>query len=91
VLAEIGRKHNVQVTDQELAQAMQAEAMRYRGQEQQIFDLLRNNPNAQAQLRAPIYEDKVVDLLFGLAKVADKPVTKDELMAEDEMPEGYGE
>jgi trigger factor len=91
VLAEIGRKHNVQVTDQELAQAMQAEAMRYRGQEQQIFDLLRNNPNAQAQLRAPIYEDKVVDLLFGLAKVSDKPVTKDELMAEDEMPEGYGE
>jgi trigger factor len=90
VLAEIGRKHNVNVTDEELAQAMRAEAMRYRGQEQQIFDLLRNNPNAQAQLRAPVYEDKVVDLLFGLAKVTDKPVTKDELMAEDEMPEGYG-
>lgn len=91
VLAEIGRKHNITVTDEELAQAMRAEAMRYRGQEQQIFDLLRNNPNAQAQLRAPVYEDKVVDLLFGLAQVADKPVTKDELMAEDEMPEGYAE
>ena len=91
VLAEIGRKHNISVSDEELAQAMRAEAMRYRGQEQQIFDLLRNNPNAQAQLRAPVYEDKVVDLLFGLAKVADKPVTKDELMAEDEMPEGYAE
>jgi trigger factor len=90
VLAEIGRKHNVGVTDQELAQAMRAEAMKYRGQEQQIFDLLRNNPNAQAQLRAPVYEEKVVDLLFGLAKVTDKPVSKDELMAEDEMPEGYG-
>ena len=91
VLAEIGRKHNVNVTDEELAQAMRAEAMRYRGQEQQIFDLLRNNPNAQAQLRAPVYEDKVVDLLFGLAKVEDKAVSKDELMAEDEMPEGYGD
>jgi len=89
VLAEIGGKHNVTVTDEELAQAMRAEAMRYRGQEQQIFDLLRNNPNAQAQLRAPVYEDKVVDLLFGLALVADKPVTREELMAEDEMPEGY--
>jgi trigger factor len=90
VLAEIGRKHNISVTEQELAQAMRAEAMKYRGQEQQIFDLLRNNPNAQAQLRAPVYEEKVVDLLFGLAKVTDKPVSKDELMAEDEMPEGYG-
>jgi trigger factor len=90
VLAELGRKHNIVVTDEELGQAMRAEAMRYRGQEQQIFDLLRNNPNAQAQLRAPVYEDKVVDLLFGLAKITDKPVTKDELMAEDEMPEGYG-
>ena len=89
VLAEIGRKHNVAVSEDELLQAMRAEAMKYRGQEQQIFDLLRNNPNAQAQLRAPVYEDKVVDLLFGLAQVTDKPVTKDELMAEDEMPEGY--
>jgi trigger factor len=89
VLAEIGRKHDISVTDEELAQAMRAEAMKYRGQEQQIFDLLRNNPNAQAQLRAPVYEDKVVDLLFGLAKVKDKAVTKEELMAEDEMPEGY--
>jgi trigger factor len=91
VLAEIGRKHDIAVTDEELAQAMRAEAMKYRGQEQQIFDLLRNNPNAQAQLRAPVYEDKVVDLLFGLAKVKDKAVTKEELMAEDEMPEGYAE
>ena len=44
VLAEIGRKHNVTVTDEELAQAMRAEAMRYRGQEQQVFDLLRQSP-----------------------------------------------
>ena len=91
VLAEIGRKHNVVVSDQELMQAMRTEAMRYRGQEQQIFDMLRDNQNAQAQLRAPLYEDKVVELIFGLAKVADKPVSKDELMAEDDMPEGYAD
>jgi trigger factor len=91
VLAEIGRRNNVTVSDEELAQAMRAEAMRYRGQEQQIFDLLRQNPNAQAQLRAPVYEDKVVDLLFGLAEIEDKPVSKDVLLAPDEMPQGYGE
>ncbi len=91
VLAEIGRLNNVQVSDQEVLQAIREEAMRYRGQEQQIFDLLRQNQNAQAQLRAPIYEDKVVDLLFGMATVTDKPVTKDELMADDDLPEGYGE
>ncbi|QUD88480.1 trigger factor [Phenylobacterium montanum] len=91
VLAEIGRLNNVQVSDQELLNAIREEAMRYRGQEQQIFDLLRQNQNAQAQLRAPLYEDKVVDLLFGMATVTDKPVTKDELMADDDLPEGYGE
>jgi trigger factor len=91
VLAEIGRAHGVAVTDQELAQAMRTEAMRYRGQEQQIFDLLRQNPNAQAQLRAPLYEDKVVELLFGLAEIKDKKVSKAELMKDDELPEGYGD
>ncbi len=91
VLAEIGRLNNVTVSEQELLQAIREEAMRYRGQEQQIFDLLRQNQNAQAQLRAPLYEDKVVDLLFGQATVTDKPVTKDELMADDDLPEGYGE
>jgi trigger factor len=91
VLAEIGRKHDVAVTEDELLQAMRAEAMRYRGQEQQIFDLLRKNTNAQAQLRAPVYEDKVVDLLFSLASIEDKPVSKEDLMKDDELPEGYGD
>jgi trigger factor len=90
VLAEIGRARGVAVTDEELAQAMRAEAMRYRGQEQQVFDLLRQNPSAQAQLRAPLYEDKVVELLFGLAQIKDKKVSKAELLKDDEMPEGYG-
>jgi trigger factor len=91
VLAEIGRAQGVNVTDEELAQAMRAEAMRYRGQEQQVFDLLRQNPNAQAQLRAPLYEDKVVDLLFGQAKIKDKKVSKADLLKDDDLPEGYGD
>jgi trigger factor len=89
VLAEIGRKHDVTVTDDELLQAMRAEAMKYRGQEQQVFDALRQNPDAQTQLRAPVYEDKVVSMLFDLAKITDKKVSKEELLKEDDMPEGY--
>jgi len=91
VLAEIGRRNNISVSDQELGEAMRQEAMRYGQQAQQIFELMRNNPNVQAQMRAPIFEEKVVDLIVSRAEVADKAVTKDELMAEDDLPEGYGE
>jgi trigger factor len=90
VLAEIGRANNVTVSDQELANAMRQEALRYGPQAQQVFDLLRQNPNAQAQLRAPLFEDKVVDLIVEKAKVEDKKVSKDELLKEEELPEGYG-
>ena len=89
VLAEVGRTNNVQVTEQELAQAMRQEAMRYGPQAQQVFDMFRQNPNAQAQLRAPIFEDKVVDLIVEKATVTDEKVSKDDLLKEDDMPEGY--
>jgi trigger factor len=89
VLAEIGRANNVQVTDQELLDAMRQEAMRYGPQAQQIFDMFRQNANMQAQLRAPIFEDKVVDLIVEKASVKDEKVSKDELLKEDDMPEGY--
>ena len=91
VLAEIGRANNVQVTEQELSQAILAEARKYGPQAQEVFNLLRENQNAQAQLRAPIFEDKVVDLIVSKAKVKDKKVSKDELMKEDDLPEGYSE
>jgi len=90
VLAEIGRVNNVQVTEQELLQAMRQEALRYGAQAQQIFDMFRQNQGLQAQLRAPIFEDKVVDLIVGKAKVEEQEVSKDDLLKEDEMPEGYG-
>ncbi|WP_276309969.1 trigger factor [Phenylobacterium kunshanense] len=89
VLAEIGRGANVTVTEQELSQAILAEARKYGPQAQQVFNLLRENPNAQAQLRAPIFEDKVVDLILSKAKVEEKAVSKDELLKEDDLPEGY--
>ncbi|WP_309643114.1 trigger factor [Phenylobacterium sp.] len=90
VLAEIGRTNNVQVTNEELQNAAVTEARRYGQQAQQIFDMFMKDQNFQAQLRAPIFEDKVVDLIVGQAKVKDQKVSKEELLKEDDMPEGYG-
>lgn len=84
VLAEIGTKQNVQVTDQEVNQAIMQEARNYPGQERQIFDFYRQNPQAAASIRAPIYEEKVCDLIFAQAKVTDTPISKEDLTAEEE-------
>ncbi len=84
VLAEVGRANNVTVSDQELNNAIMAEARNYPGQERQVLDFYRQNPNQAAQLRAPIYEEKVCDLIFEQAKVTEKKVSKDELMQDDE-------
>ncbi|NBW06716.1 MAG: trigger factor [Caulobacteraceae bacterium] len=84
VLAEIGRANNVGVTDQELNNAIMAEARNYPGQERMVLDFYRQNPNAAAQMRAPIYEEKVVDLIFSQAETTDAPITKEELLKEDE-------
>ncbi len=88
VLAEIGRRENVVVSDQELNEAMRTEARRYGDMAQQMFDYLRNTPQAQASMRAPIYEEKVVDLILSRAKLDDKTVSKEKLLEEDELPEG---
>ena len=91
VLAEIGRRENVVVTEQELADAMRAEAMRYGDMAQRMFDMLRESPHAQANMRAPLYEEKVVDLILARATVTEKVVSKEELLKEDELPEGFSE
>lgn len=86
VLAELGRRSQITVTDQELGQAITAEARRYPGQEKQVFDFYRANPNAASQLRAPIYEEKVCDMIFRVAKVTDKKVKRDDLFeGEDDI------
>jgi trigger factor len=86
VLSEIGEKNAVQVTDQEVQQALIERVRQFPGQERQVFDYYRNNPMALATLRAPIYEEKVVDFLIAQAKVSDKPVSKDDLLKDDEEP-----
>lgn len=84
VLAEIGRANNVGVSDQELNNAIMAEARNYPGQERQVLDFYRQNPGAAAQMRAPIYEEKVCDLIFTMAAVKDTPISKEELLKDEE-------
>ncbi len=84
VLAEIGEKNNIKVSDDQLSQAVVAQARMVPGQEQRVWDYYRNNPGALAALRAPIFEDKVVDFLLELVEVTDKQVSREELFKEDE-------
>ena len=79
LLAELGQKAEVEVSDSEMTQAILNQARQYPGQERQFFEFVQNNPQMQQQLRAPIFEDKVVDYVFELAKVQEKEVSKDEL------------
>lgn len=79
LLAELGQKAEVQVTDAEMSQAIMAQARQYPGQERQFFEFVQKNAQMQQQLRAPIFEDKVIDYITELAKVADKQVSKDDL------------
>ncbi len=79
LLAEIGRKAEVTVTDAEMTQAVLAAARQYPGQERAFFEFVQQNPQAQQQLRAPIFEDKVIDHIAEQAQVEEKAVTKEEL------------
>ncbi|WP_323715831.1 trigger factor [Paracoccus aminovorans] len=79
LLAEIGQKAEITVSDQEMTQAVLRQARQYPGQERAFFEFIQQNPQAQQQLRAPIFEDKVVDHIVDGAKVSDKDVSKEEL------------
>jgi len=86
VLGTIGEKENIQISEQELQQALIARARQFPGQEKQVFDFYRKNSNALLELRGPIFEQKVVDLIVSKAKITDKQVKAEELkkMVEDE-------
>lgn len=90
LLADIGKRNEITVAEGEITQALIAEARRYPGQEKEVIDYYRNNNNALASLRAPIFEDKVVEFILSKAKVTEKEVTHDQLKdlleADDEMP-----
>ena len=84
VIAEIGERAGIKVSDEELSRVVMDRARQVPGREQKVWDFYRNNPDALASLRAPIYEDKVIDYILELAKVTDKPVSREELYKEDE-------
>jgi trigger factor len=84
LLSEIGKRNTIQVTQEELNRGLIAEARRYPGQEREVLDAYRNNPRALDALRAPIYEDKVVDHILGTVTLTDRSVTPEELAREDD-------
>ena len=88
VLSEIGEKNKITVTDDEVSRAVIERARQMPGREKEVWDYYRNNANALAQLRAPIFEDKVVDFILELASVTEKKVTREELLADDEAEKG---
>jgi trigger factor len=86
LLAEIGRRHNLVVSDEEVGNAIMAQARNFPGQEKQIIEMYQRNPNLVAQVRAPIYEEKVVTFVLELVNVKNEDVSKDSLFAEDDAP-----
>jgi trigger factor len=92
LLSEIGQANGVVVTAQEMEMLIRQAAQQYREQDRQRFvDYVRSEPLAAAQLRAPLYEDKVVDFLFDKAEVTEREVTREELQAAIEAEEGEGD
>jgi len=85
VLSEIGEKNKITVTDDEVGRAVIERARQMPGREKEVWDYYRNNANALAQLRAPIYEDKVVDFILELANVTEKKVAREELYRDEEV------
>ena len=79
LLAEIGRRNEIAVTDAEMTQAVMNQARQYRGQERQFFEFVQQNAQARQQIQAPLFEDKVVDHVIAEAKVTERTVSKDEL------------
>ena len=79
VLAELGQKANVEVTDAEMTQAVMNQARQYPGHEREFFEYVQKNPQMRQQMRAPIFEDKVIDFVVELAEVSEKEISKDDL------------
>lgn len=84
LLAEIGRRQSLEVSDQEVAKAIAFQARNFPGQEKQIFEMYQRNPNLVANIRAPLYEEKVVDYVMELVTVTNETVTREALFADDD-------
>jgi trigger factor len=88
VLAQIGEKADIKVSDDEVTKALVERVRQYPGQEKQVWEFYQKNPQALAEIRAPLFEEKVVDQLLSQVKVVESPVSRDELFADDESDEG---
>ncbi len=88
LLAEVGRVNGIDVTQDEMNREMEKEIRRHPGREREVFEFFKNTPEAAARLRAPVFEDKVVDFITALAKVEDKTVTLEELNKSAEIEAG---
>ena len=84
VLATIGEQQEIQVSEEELQKAVYEQMRQYPGQEQQIMEYFQKTPDAVAGLRAPLYEEKVVEHIMGVAEISDKTVSVEELTNEDD-------
>jgi trigger factor len=84
VLSRIGEDAKVEISEDEMQRALYEQVRSYPGQEQQVMDHYRNNPEAIQALRAPIFEEKTVDYILELTEVTEKKVSKEELLADDE-------
>ena len=87
VLAEIGERNKIQVSSDELTRAIHDQARQFPGREQQILEYYKQNSMAVAEIRSPIFEDKVIDFLLELAQVSEKPVSREQLFGEEEEEE----
>ena len=85
LLTEIGRKNNIKVEEEDTRNAMMKEIQKYPGQEKQVMDYFKNNPDAQQQLSGPIFEDKIIDFILELANTKEKVVSIEELYEQEEL------
>ena len=88
VLAQVGETADIKVSDDEVNQALFARIRQFPGQEQAVYEFYKKNPQALAELRAPLFEEKVVDHVLGQVKHVEEPVSKETLFAEDDDETG---
>src|SRR4029077_3636166 len=89
ILSEVGTRNQINVTDDEVSRALLERVRQFPGQERKVYDYYRSNPQLLAELRASIFEDKVIDYIVELAKITDKTVTPEELYADPDEDHAY--
>merc|ERR1711935_1000154 len=85
LLSEIGRKNNIKVEEEDTRNAMMKEIQKYPGQEKQVMDYFKNNPEAQQQLSGPIFEDKIIDFILELANTKEKTISVEDLYKQEDL------